>query len=186
MKTLIILFSISTLLACSPTWHIKRAIKKDPSILKEQTDTIRISTKEVVLDTTFTDSVIVDNDRLTIRVVKLNGIMKLYYKLKEFEFDTVFHTHLIDVYDTLRLKKHRYEYRYEKDIKIREIKEKGKTDRLNIRKGALTSRQEEKTKRTVERRKTLGVKIFLWLIIIILIIGAINYVRKKLGLLTNK
>jgi hypothetical protein len=183
MKAIIILCSICTLLACSPTWHIQRAIKKDPSILKGQTDTIRISTKEVVLDTTFTDSVIVDNDRLTIRVVKLNGVMKLYYKLKEFEFDTIFHTHLIDVYDTLKLKKHRYEYRYEKEIKIREIKEKGKTDRLNIRKGALTSRQEEKTKRTVERRKGMRIRIIIWSLILILISCIAKWTKNKLRLL---
>lgn len=62
------------LFSCSPKWHINRAIKKDPSILKVDTlvvrDTIRTYTERVEVDSVFmvsNDTVTIIKDNLRIR-----------------------------------------------------------------------------------------------------------------------
>lgn len=59
---------------CSPNWHIKRAIKKDPTILVKDTvtfiDTFRVETNRVEIDSVFmvsNDTVTIIKDNLTIR-----------------------------------------------------------------------------------------------------------------------
>lgn len=59
---------------CSPNWHVKRAIKKDPTIMHVDTlvkiDTIRTHTERVEVDSVFmmsTDTTVIVKDNLTIR-----------------------------------------------------------------------------------------------------------------------
>lgn len=72
MKKLII--GLLLLSSCSANWHIKRAIKKDPTILLSDTitvnDTIIVSTERVYKDSVFmvsNDTTIIIKDNLTIK-----------------------------------------------------------------------------------------------------------------------
>jgi hypothetical protein len=60
--------------SCSAQWHIRKAIKKDPSIVNIDTlrviDTVTFITKEVQVDSVFrltTDTVVIRKDNLTIK-----------------------------------------------------------------------------------------------------------------------
>ena len=69
--------TISVLLSsCSATWHLKRAVQKDPTILESDTlvvkDTVVVP-PVVITDTVTTkqhDTIIVQKDRLKVRIVK--------------------------------------------------------------------------------------------------------------------
>ena len=68
---------ISFLLSsCSAQWHLKKAIKKDPSIIQESTVSVKdtvVVPPVVITDTVTTkehDTIIVEKDRLKVRIVK--------------------------------------------------------------------------------------------------------------------
>ena len=70
---IVILFALG-FSGCSPNWHIKRAVKKNPAILQVDTlvhiDTVRINTNRVEVDSVFmvsNDTVTIIKDNLTIR-----------------------------------------------------------------------------------------------------------------------
>lgn len=76
MKWLAGLITIVLLSSCSAQWHLKRAVKKDPTLLK--TDTIAIVDTVVTPPVTLTDTVItrtqdtvvVQKDKLKVQVVR--------------------------------------------------------------------------------------------------------------------
>lgn len=76
MKWPVALITIALLSSCSAQWHLKRAIKKDPSIL--QTDTIAIVDTVVTPPVTLTDTVtlrtqdtlVIQKDKLKVKVVR--------------------------------------------------------------------------------------------------------------------
>lgn len=89
-------YAIAILLfaSCSANWHLNRAIKKDPSLLKGG-DTVLIhdtvvTTKERVLyDSFFTtcyDTVTIEDSFVYTRVIRKDNIIKVYTKCKS---DTV-------------------------------------------------------------------------------------------------
>ena len=71
------LLTISVLLSsCSAKWHLKKAVQKDPSLLKSDTlvvqDTVVVP-PVVITDTVTTkqhDTIVVQKDRLKVRIVK--------------------------------------------------------------------------------------------------------------------
>lgn len=74
MERLIYIIISLLFVGCSANWHIKKAIKKDPSILITDTitvlDTIRVITNNVSTDSTFIlsrDTVVLKKDKLTIK-----------------------------------------------------------------------------------------------------------------------
>lgn len=76
MKWLNVLMIAFLLSSCSAQWHLKRAVKKDPTILVEDTlvvkDTVVVP-PVVITDTVTTkqhDTIIVQKDRLKVRIVK--------------------------------------------------------------------------------------------------------------------
>jgi len=82
---LIYLIAILVLGSCSAQWHIKKAIQKDPSILKQDTiiftDSINVITKEVHTDSVFMvgkDTVTIVKDNLTIRHYYNNDSIWIY------------------------------------------------------------------------------------------------------------
>lgn len=86
--------AILLLTSCSASWHIKRAIKKDPSLLHSRDtvlvhDTV-ITTKERVLyDSFFTtcyDTVTIEDSFVYTRVIRKDNVIKVYTKCKS---DTV-------------------------------------------------------------------------------------------------
>jgi hypothetical protein len=133
MKNLFILSLI--MLSCSAprraVWHIDRAIKLDSSLLDKRTDTITIVQKEEYKDTLIKDSIEVDNERLYIRVNREGDFINLIYRLKEYRFDTIYHTHL---FDTVPIFKTRQDKRLQARTDRLIIKQKGKTERVYIAK----------------------------------------------------
>jgi len=76
MKWLVRLITISLLSSCSASWHLNKAIKKDPTILEGDTlvvkDTVVVP-PVVITDTVTTklhDTIIVEKDRLKVKIVK--------------------------------------------------------------------------------------------------------------------
>ena len=76
MKWLGRLSLILLLSSCSATWHLNKAVKKDPTILERDTlvvkDTV-VLPPVVITDTVTTklhDTIVVEKDRLRVRVVK--------------------------------------------------------------------------------------------------------------------
>jgi len=76
MKWLVGLITVVLLSSCSAQWHLKRAVKKDPTLLN--TDTIAIVDTVVTPPVTLTDTVItrtqdtvvVQKDKLKVQVVR--------------------------------------------------------------------------------------------------------------------
>lgn len=76
MKWLVRLITISLLSSCSATWHLRQAVKKDPTILEGDTLAVRdtvVVPPVVITDTVTTklhDTIIVEKDRLKVKIVK--------------------------------------------------------------------------------------------------------------------
>lgn len=86
--------AILLLTSCSASWHIKRAIKKDPSLLHGRDtvlvhDTV-ITTKERVLYDSFVttcyDTVTIEDSFVYTQVIRKDNVIKVYTKCKS---DTV-------------------------------------------------------------------------------------------------
>ena len=81
MKWLVGLTLISLLTSCSAQWHLKKAVQKDPMILKKDTlvvmDTLVVP--PVVLKDTVTlrqhDTIVIEKDRLRVKIVKVNDTL---------------------------------------------------------------------------------------------------------------
>ncbi len=78
---------------CSAKWHIKRAIKKDPTILQADTVTVRdtVFIAEIRHDTAFLmrdsiDTFIVEKERLHVKILRFRDTLKVAAKC---EADTV-------------------------------------------------------------------------------------------------
>lgn len=76
MKWLVKLTLLLLLTNCSATWHLKKAVKKDPTILEKDTlvvqDTVVVP-PVVITDTVTTkqhDTIVVQKDKLRVRIVK--------------------------------------------------------------------------------------------------------------------
>jgi len=86
MRYLILILLLSS---CSATWHINRAIKKDPSILKPDTiikyDTTIIFKDRILYDTFVTteyDTVVMQDSFVYTKVIRIKDKIKVYTKCK--------------------------------------------------------------------------------------------------------
>lgn len=86
MRYLILILLLSS---CSSTWHINRAIKKDPSILKPDTiikyDTTIIFKDRILYDTFVTteyDTVVMQDSFVYTKVIRIKDKIKVYTKCK--------------------------------------------------------------------------------------------------------
>jgi hypothetical protein len=86
MRYLILILLLSS---CSATWHINRAIKKDPSILKPDTiikyDTTIIFKDRILYDTFTTteyDTVVMQDSFVYTKVIRIKDKIKVYTKCK--------------------------------------------------------------------------------------------------------
>ena len=76
MKWLNVLMISFLLSSCSAQWHLRRAVKKDPSIIQESTVSVKdtvVVPPVVITDTVTTkehDTIIVEKDRLKVKIVK--------------------------------------------------------------------------------------------------------------------
>lgn len=94
MERLIYILISLLFVGCSANWHIKKAIKKDPSILLTDTitvvDTLRVITNNVSTDSTFIlsrDTVVLKKDKLTIKHYYYRDSIYLW---GECEADTIY------------------------------------------------------------------------------------------------
>ena len=75
------------LTSCSAQWHIKRAIKKDPSIITDTVifDTVVIREERVLRDTFLTteyDTITMEDSFVYTQVIREKDIIKVYTKCK--------------------------------------------------------------------------------------------------------
>ena len=86
--------AILLLTSCSATWHLKRAIKKDPSLLKGG-DTVLVHDTQVIVKekvltdsfvTTCYDTVTIEDSFVYTQVIRRDNVIKVYTKCKS---DTV-------------------------------------------------------------------------------------------------
>jgi hypothetical protein len=83
MKWLVKLTLLLLLTNCSATWHLKKAVKKDPTILKK--DTLVVVDTLVTQPVGITDTVILQQhdtirlvkDRLKVKIVKVNDTITI-------------------------------------------------------------------------------------------------------------
>lgn len=83
MKWLVKLILVLSLTSCSAQWHLKKAVQKDPMILKK--DTLVVQDTFVVPPVAITDTVILNQhdtitlvkDRLRVKIVKVNDTITI-------------------------------------------------------------------------------------------------------------
>lgn len=77
------LLLVSALTSCSATWHLERAVKKDPSVLEKTT--VVVTDSIVLPPVTIKDTVILKehdtirlvNDKLRVQIVKVNDTITI-------------------------------------------------------------------------------------------------------------
>ena len=119
MKSKLIILILFFLSSCSSAWHLKRAIKKNPSIIQNKVDTVR----EIIPGTTLTifgkDSIIINEPKVYIKAKSFGDSMSLFY---EFLPDTIIKIETKTVFNVPKT-------RYQTKIEYRTIKEFEKTKR---------------------------------------------------------
>lgn len=81
MKWLVKLTLVLSLTSCSAQWHLKKAVQKDPMILKKDTLVVQdtLVVPPVVLKDTVTlkqhDTITITKDRLRVKIVKVNDTL---------------------------------------------------------------------------------------------------------------
>ena len=81
MKWLVKLILVLSLTSCSAQWHLKKAVQKDPMILKKDTLVVQdtLVVPPVVLKDTVTlkqhDTITITKDRLRVKIVKVNDTL---------------------------------------------------------------------------------------------------------------
>jgi hypothetical protein len=81
MKWLVKLILVLSLTSCSAQWHLRKAVQKDPMILKKDTLVVQdtLVVPPVVLKDTVTlrqhDTITITKDRLRVKIVKVNDTL---------------------------------------------------------------------------------------------------------------
>lgn len=160
-----IFFLAHILGGCKASWYMKKAVEKDPTILKEhKKDTILITKTETKTIFFKSNDTIVDNDLVYIRVFHSNDCTGLFWSVKPQK--------LITPIDTKEIKyvvvPSKYQVKEENKTKRLEIKEDNKTKRqVLITKKHIYSRR-DKTESFADRLKSF-IESILWLIIATLV-----------------
>jgi len=83
MKWLVKLILVSSLMSCSAQWHLKKAVRKDPTIMEKDTlvvvDTV-VSPPVAITDTVTLkqhDTITLVKDRLKVQLVKVNDTITI-------------------------------------------------------------------------------------------------------------
>jgi len=83
MKWLVKLILVGLLSSCSAQWHLKRAIKKDPTIVKQDTAVVvdTVVTPPVTLTDTITlaqrDTITLVKDRLKVKIIRSSDTIRV-------------------------------------------------------------------------------------------------------------
>jgi hypothetical protein len=81
MKWLVKLTLVLLLTSCSAQWHLRKAVQKDPMILKKDTLVVQdtLVVPPVVLKDTVTlkqhDTIVIEKERLRVKIVKVNDTL---------------------------------------------------------------------------------------------------------------
>jgi len=161
IATLLLYFIIATLMlfmlgltSCSPTWHINRAIKKDPTILTTKHDTI-IKTISDTGKVYFYGDTIVENNFVFISVKHEGTKTNLYWFLKSVKIEVPTENNVI--IPPLSKREIKYIYRN----KLAEIKQENRTERTYIRKDKKLKKHELKATNKKIRSNHSPIKEFL-------------------------
>ena len=90
MEMLKYAIAILLLTSCSASWHLKRAIKKDPSLLLSRDtvlvhDTQLVTKERMLTDSFFTtcyDTVVMEDSFVYTKVIRRDNVVKVYTKCK--------------------------------------------------------------------------------------------------------
>ena len=126
--------------SCSASKLIEKAVKKDPTILKEKVDTVTVKSKEVKGEAKGLDTVFVDDQYITIIAYSIKDSVKVSYNIKQQLIDTILKTKFITIYDTIIIHKTRQEIRLEARQKRFETRVDGKNEKIFIKQSGKTSR----------------------------------------------
>lgn len=82
--------AILLLTSCSASWHLKRAIKKDPSMLSSRDtvlvhDTQFVTKERMLTDSFFTtcyDTIVMEDSFVYTKVIRRDNVVKVYTKCK--------------------------------------------------------------------------------------------------------
>ena len=83
MKWLVKLILVGLLSSCSAQWHLKRAVKKDPTIVKQDTAVVvdTVVTPPVTLTDTITlaqrDTITLVKDRLKVKIIRSSDMIRV-------------------------------------------------------------------------------------------------------------
>ena len=83
MKWLVKLILISSLMSCSAQWHLKKAVRKDPTIMEKDTLVVRdtVVVQPVAITDTVTlkqqDTITLIKDKLKVRLVRVNDTITI-------------------------------------------------------------------------------------------------------------
>jgi hypothetical protein len=90
MEMLKYAIAILLLTSCSASWHLKRAIKKDPSMLSSRDtvlvhDTQFVTKERMLTDSFFTtcyDTIVMEDSFVYTKVIRRDNVVKVYTKCK--------------------------------------------------------------------------------------------------------
>lgn len=153
----VLLFWLSS---CSSTWHLNRAIKKNPGIITNKVDTLTVVYPGETKIIHAKDSIIINEPGVYINVKSNGDSLILFY---EFLPDTV---RIIERHTVFNAPKTRQQIRLDAKNERVKIRVDGKTERTNIRKNSHTDRVSKRVdgrnhrteKRNDHRSKHLGIK----------------------------
>jgi len=120
--------------ACSSTWHLKKAIKKNPSIVTNKVDTLKIVIPGETKTIYAKDSIIVNEPGVFIRVTASGDSLQMFY---EFLPDTIIRIQTQTVYNTIKTRQ--------------EIRLEAKKERLQLRKSFKTHKVQQKETQKTQR-----------------------------------
>lgn len=149
---------LSTLLvACSPAWHLNRAIKKDPSIVKTHIDTI-VKTLSDSGEVSFYQDTMVENNFVFISVKHEGDKTNLYWYLKSIriEFPSEV-TNIIPQPTNFRVWQ-------DNKTKRTEIRQENKSERKYLKENTKQIKSDNKVKKAeikVEEKKLNRFRIFI-------------------------
>ena len=158
MKKILYIIIISIILylinSCSATKLIERAVKKDPTILKDRIDSVTVKTKEVKGEAKDLDTVFIDDEYITVIAYNINDSIKVQYEIKQQLIDTILKSKFITVIDTVVIHKTRQEIRLDARQKRLETKIEGKNEKVFIRQSGKISRASVRKEAKANQLKT--------------------------------
>jgi uncharacterized ubiquitin-like protein YukD len=136
IKSILLCWLVGTLASCSSAFHLRKAIKKNPNIIQNSVDTVKIETPGITKIIHAKDSIVVDEEKFYIKAIANGDSLSLYFNIYA---DTVF---IIKEKVVFNAPKTRQENRHE-----------FKLEKMNIRKKKQFQKQEIKSKTAISKKQ---------------------------------